>query len=188
MKAVSTKAVKAISTEAVKAGSTEAVKAISTAAVKADSTKAMKADSTVVVKADNTEAVKAGSTNVVASDCGLKPRMLQHWRVVTVEQKLDSAEVQRRMAQLEGMGDMRDKVEITESWDIPWTCCKCTYANAHQEATFLACAACDSRRTSEVLWRTSDNSRRLMSCPFTLQELPVEIWTHEYNGTSTAVD
>ena len=29
---------------------------------------------------------------------------------------------------------------------MPWTCCKCTYINANQEAVFLTCAACDSKR------------------------------------------
>jgi hypothetical protein len=32
---------------------------------------------------------------------------------------------------------------------VPWTCCKCTYVNANQEAGFLECAACDSERDSD---------------------------------------
>ena len=116
--AVSIEVVKVVSTEAVKAGSTEAVKAGSPEAVKASITEAVKASSTEAVKAGSTEAVKADSADAVASDCGLKLRMLQRWRAVTIEQKLDSAQVQRRVAQLEGVSDMRDKMEITESWDV----------------------------------------------------------------------
>ena len=94
------------------------MKAGSTKAVKAGSTKAMKAGSTEAVEADSTEVVKADSVDAVASDCGLKLRMLQQWRAVAFEQKLDSAEVQRRVAQVAGMGGMRDKMEVTESSDM----------------------------------------------------------------------
>ena len=114
-----TEAVKAVGTEAAKAVSTEAVKASSTEAVKAGGTEAVKADIIEAVKADITEAMKADSTDADVADCGLTLRMLQHWKGVTVEQKLDSAEVQRRVAQLTDMGNLRDKTESSGSWDIP---------------------------------------------------------------------
>ena len=86
---------KAVSIEAaIRADSTEAVKAVSTESIRADSTEDVKAISIEAVKANSTKAVKAVSAD---------------------------AQFGRAMAQLTDMGDLQDRMEIPESWDIPST-------------------------------------------------------------------
>ena len=83
------------------------------------------------------EAVKADSADADAATCGCAALgMLQRWRVFTVDKKLNSSEVQCKVAELTDKGSMHDMMEFPESWDMPWTCCKCTYVNVNQEVGF----------------------------------------------------
>ena len=104
------------------------------------------------------EAVEADITGAgEAADCGcMALTMLQRWRVFTVEQKFDSDEVQRRVAQLTDMGDLRDMMEIPESWDIPSVQSKYDYVVRNAAGAFVRSVTptdghCLYRSVSEVM-------------------------------------